>query len=87
MEELTHRWGERAGVPHCIPHRFRHSVAPRLLDEGVDIRVVQEILNHADIKETMLYTKASNPKMADAMLRLPHDWRAPPIVPKVGPER
>jgi site-specific recombinase XerD len=35
-------------------HRFRHTVATRLLEEGVDIPIIREILAHADINDTML---------------------------------
>jgi len=81
VEGMTQRWGVRAEVPTCIPHRFRHTVATRLLEEGVDIRVIREILAHADINDTMLYTKVANVQIASAMLRLPADWTAPLALP------
>jgi integrase/recombinase XerD len=71
VEKMTARWGQRAGVPACVPHRFRHSFATDLLAQGVGIRVIQELLAHADIKSTMLYTKVSDPQMSAAILRLP----------------
>jgi Phage integrase family len=60
-------------------------VATRLLEEGVDIRIVREILAHADINDTMLYTKVANPQIASAMLRLPADWSALPSPPPARP--
>jgi integrase/recombinase XerD len=75
---MTMRWGQAAKVLQCTPHRFRHTVATRLLEEGVDIRIIREILAHADINDTMLYTKVANPQIASAMLRLPADWSVPP---------
>ena len=55
--------------PHLTPHRFRHSAATLLIEEGVDIRIVQRLLGHASIATTEIYTKVSDNSLVAAIER------------------
>jgi integrase len=71
IERRTQSWGEAARVLGCTPHRFRHTFGTMLLEAGVDIRVIQRLLAHADLSTTMLYTKVADHQALGAVLRLP----------------
>ncbi|WP_282048103.1 tyrosine-type recombinase/integrase [Sulfitobacter mediterraneus] len=60
----------RLGIlPHLTPHRFRHSAATLLVEEGIDIRMVQALLGHANLRTTEIYVRVSNTALRRALER------------------
>lgn len=64
---VVRRYGTLAGLDgRLTPHVLRHSCATHLLDHGADIRVVQELLGHASVSTTQLYTKVTPDRLFGA---------------------
>ena len=73
---VKHR-AAKAGLDQITPHTFRHTFGCELREEGVEMRIIQTLLGHADVRTTQHYTQLRPTEAAEVIRRRDHDEDGP----------